>query len=145
MSVRESSIATRPGSPEQRTFVGRCCKKYRTHSWHSQFNHKSVTKSVKFHTSISIHKLQRMAHRYIIFPPNGPLDNLNRPLGMCECGRWKNDAPSADPCPNALSGKCVFHPANNSHHLYFYMLLILCCFLLMMLFHNFCYAVSRIR
>ena len=54
-----------------------------------------------------------MRHRYIHFPPNGPLDDRNRPIGICECGTWKDDSTSV-PCPNAVAtnqGKLYFSPS----------------------------------
>ena len=41
-----------------------------------------------------------MAHRYIIYPPNGPRLN-DRPVGCCECGRWADCVDPVTICPNA--------------------------------------------
>jgi len=43
-----------------------------------------------------------MAHAYTNFPPNGPRDADNLPLGVCACGRWVHSSAQLQPCPNAL-------------------------------------------
>lgn len=42
-----------------------------------------------------------MAHAFKNFPPNGPLDFANRPLGKCDCGRWEDSKGEIQDCPNA--------------------------------------------
>ena len=76
--------------------------------------HNPPVRSVYITKSIKSYKIQRMRHQYIHFPPNGPLDDRNRSIGMCECGAWKDDSPSEDPCPNAVAanqGKLYFSPS----------------------------------
>ena len=41
-----------------------------------------------------------MAHRYIIYPPDGPKLN-GRPVGCCECARWADCVDPVTICPNA--------------------------------------------
>ena len=41
-----------------------------------------------------------MAHLYINFPPGGPIRD-NRPIGVCDCGRWADSTDPSFDCVNA--------------------------------------------
>ena len=58
-----------------------------------------------------------MAHRYIVFPIAGPVDGIGRPIGMCECGRWKDSTDPLEPCANATQN--LAQPGNEFHPLIF--------------------------
>jgi hypothetical protein len=41
-----------------------------------------------------------MAHAYITFPSDGPLDGNMLPLGFCGCGHWVHSNDLVLPCPS---------------------------------------------